>query len=92
MRVLFLSSAPSAVARGMAVGANYMQSQSSMASRRTGFLLAMQDRVQQANMTDYEIKSINKQILTKLIRIDMATRDISNQQQIIDNSNEVMDF
>jgi hypothetical protein len=43
-------------------------------------------------MAGYEIKSIDKQILTQLIRIDMATRDISNQQQIIDNSNEVMDF
>lgn len=92
MRVSFLGNEPSAVARGMAVGANYVQSQSSMASTRTGFLLAMQDRLQQANMAGYEIKSIDKQILTQLIRIDMATRDISNQQQIIDNSNEVMDF
>lgn len=92
MRVSFLGNEPSAVARGMAVGANYVQSQSSMASTGTGFLLAMQDRVQQANMAGYEIKSIDKQVLSQLIRIDMATRDISNQQLIIDSSNKVMDF
>jgi hypothetical protein len=88
----FLGNSSAAVARGLSIGVNYMQSQSSMAARRTGFLRSMQDRVMQANNAGYEIKSIDKQILTQMIRIDMATRDISNQQSIIDNSNAVMDF
>ena len=43
----------------------------------------MQDRVQQANTAGYEIKNIDKQILTQQIRINIANQEINNQQKQI---------
>jgi Tc toxin complex TcA C-terminal TcB-binding domain len=69
-----------------------MQHESARASRKAGYLRQLQDRVQQANNAGYEIKSIDKQILTQQIRISIANQEIINQQQQIDNSLEVEDF
>ncbi len=66
--------------------------QSSKASKKSGFLRALQDRVQQANAAGLEIKQIDKQILSQQIRIDMANQEIINQQKLIDHSQEVEDF
>ena len=52
----------------------------------------MQDRVQQANSAGYEIKNIDKQILAQQIRINIANKEITNQQQQIDNAREVEEF
>jgi hypothetical protein len=65
---------------------------SSLASRRNGLLHAMQDRIQMANSAGYEIKSIDAQIVAQRIRIDVASKEIANQQQANDNSREVQDF
>src|SRR5439155_495952 len=51
-----------------------------------------QDRVQQANVAGYEVKNIDKQVLTQQIRINMAQQEITNQQKQIDNASEVEDF
>ena len=57
-----------------------------------GYKRAVEERKFQANAAGYEIKQIDKQILAQQIRIDMANREISNQQQQIDNSREVEEF
>jgi hypothetical protein len=66
--------------------------QSGRASRKGGFLRQLQDRVQQANVAGYEIKNIDKQILTQQIRINISSQEITNQQKQIDNAQEVEEF
>jgi peptidoglycan hydrolase-like protein with peptidoglycan-binding domain len=70
----------------------YLQHESSRASRKAGFLRQLQDRVQQANTAGYEIKNIDKQMLTQQIRISIANQEITNQQKNIDHSQEVEEF
>jgi len=66
--------------------------QSSQATRKAGFLRQLQDRVQQANSAGYEIKNIDKQILTQQIRVSITQQEIANQQKQIDNAQEVEEF
>ncbi|MEH2358568.1 neuraminidase-like domain-containing protein [Nostoc sp.] len=87
-----LANATSAVARGLRIYSDNLSYQSSNASRKGGFLRQLQDRVQQANVAGYEIKNIDKQILTQQIRINIANQEITNQQKNIDNSQEVEEF
>ena len=82
-----------AVARWMQiVCTNRTFLQSTNAGRKAGFLRQLQDRVLQANIAGYEIKNIDKQILTQNIRINIANQEITNQQKQIDNAQEVEDF
>lgn len=81
-----------AVTQGIQIAANHLQHQSASASRKGGFLRQLQDRVQQANVAGYEIKNIDKQILTQQIRINIAQQEITNQQKQIDNAQEVEEF
>jgi hypothetical protein len=69
-----------------------MQHESSRAARKAGYLRQLQDRVQQANNAGFEIKNIDRQILTQQIRIGIANQEIINQQQQIDNALEIEDF
>lgn len=81
-----------AVSKGLQISATYLSHQSSSAAKKGGFLRAMQDRVMQANSAGYEIKQIDKQILSQQIRIGIANLEITNQQKQIDNANEIEDF
>ncbi len=85
-------SAVQAIARGLQIHAGYLTFQSSRASRKAGFLRQLQDRVQQANVAGYEVKNIDKQMLTQQIRINIAQQEITNQQKQIDNAQEVEEF
>jgi hypothetical protein len=87
-----LGSAASAVARGMQTYSNHLSFQSSSAGKKGGFLRQLQERVFQANLAGYEIKQIDKQILSQKIRIDIANQEITNQQQLIDNASEIEEF
>jgi hypothetical protein len=87
-----LGNAAQAVARGLQVYGSDLSFQSSNAGRKAGFLRQLQDRVQQANAAGYEIKNIDKQILTQQIRISLASQEIANQQKQIDHAQEVEDF
>ncbi|MDJ0713811.1 MAG: neuraminidase-like domain-containing protein [Prochloraceae cyanobacterium] len=87
-----LGNAAQAVARGLQTYSNDLSYQSTNASRKGGFLRQLQDRVQQANIAGYEIKNIDKQILTQEIRINIAQQEITNQQKQIDNAQEVEEF
>jgi hypothetical protein len=87
-----LGNAAQSVARYMQIDASDQSSQSSQASRKAGFLRQLQDRVLQANIAGFEIKNIDKQILTQNIRINIANQEITNQQKQIDNTKEVEDF
>ena len=84
--------AAQAVARGMQAYSNHLIYQSTSAGRKGGFLRQLQDRVQQANVAGYDIKSIDKQMLTQQIRINIAQHEITNQQKQIDNAQEVEEF
>ncbi len=87
-----LGNATQAIAGYMQIEASDLSYQSSNASRKGGFLRQLQDRVQQANIAGYEIKNIDKQILTQEIRINIAQQEITNQQKQIDNAQEVEEF
>ena len=87
-----LGSAMQAVARANQVVVGNRTFSSTNASRKASFLRQFQDRVQQANVAGYEIKNIDKQILTQQIRINISNQEITNQQKNIDNSQEVEEF
>jgi hypothetical protein len=87
-----LANAASAVARGLRIYSDHLSYQSSNAGRKGGFQRQLQDRIQQANIAGYEIKNIDKQILTQQIRVDIANKEITNQQKNIDHSQEVEEF
>lgn len=87
-----LANATQAVGRGLRIYSDNLTYQSSSASRKGGFLRQLQDRIQQANIAGYEIKNIDKQILTQQIRINIANQEIANQQKQIDNAHEVEEF
>ena len=88
----FLADATMAVARGLRVISDQYSHQSSMASRKASFQRALQDRILQANNAGYEIKNIDKQIVTQQVRMSIADKEIVNQQKVIDNSAEVETF
>ena len=87
-----LANATSAVARGLRIEADHLSFKSTSAARKAGFLRQLQDRVQQANVAGYEIKNIDKQILTQQIRINIANQEVTNQQKQIDHAQEVEEF
>jgi len=85
-------SAMQGIARWMQTDNNKLSFEGTNAGRKGGFLRQLQDRVQQANTAGYEIKNIDKQILTQQIRINIAQQEITNQQKQIDNAQEVEEF
>ncbi|WP_211450788.1 neuraminidase-like domain-containing protein [Collimonas antrihumi] len=87
-----MGNATQSIARGLKIHGDYLSYQSSNAGRKAGFLRQLQERVQQANVAGYEIKNIDKQILTQQIRISIAQQEITNQQKQIDNAQEVEEF
>lgn len=87
-----LSAIVQAIARKQQVLADLLSYESSNAARKGGYLRQLQDRVLQANLAGMDIKSIDKQILTQQIRIDIATKEIANQKQQIENSKEIVDY
>jgi len=87
-----LSAFTQATARMAQVIADELSYESSNAGRKAGYLRQLQDRVLQANAAGLEIKNIDKQILTQKIRIDIATKEIANQQKQADNAQAVEDF
>jgi hypothetical protein len=80
------------IARWMQTDANNISFQSTNAARKAGFLRQLQDRVQQANVAGFEIKNIDRQLLTQQIRIAIAQQEITNQQQQMDNAQEMEEF
>lgn len=85
-------SAAQAVARANQVVVGNRTFSSTNAGRKANFLRQLQDRVQQANTAGYEIKNIDKQILTQQIRINIAQQEITNQQKQSDNAQEMEEF
>lgn len=81
-----------AVAKGMQTHSSQLSFQSSSAGKKGGFLRSLQDRVMQANAAGYEIKQIDKQILTQKIRIAIANLEITNHQKQIANAQEIEEF
>jgi hypothetical protein len=87
-----LGSAAQAVARANQVVVGNRSFSSTNAGRKATFLRQLQERVQQANIAGHEIKSIDKQVLTQQIRINIALQEIANQQKQIDHAREMEDF
>jgi hypothetical protein len=87
-----LSQFVQATARIAQVVADELSYESSNAAKKAGYLRQLQDRVLQANAAGLEIKTIDQQIVTQKIRIDIATKEIANQQLQVDNAKAVEDF
>jgi hypothetical protein len=88
----YIAEVMNGVCQVMKIGADSLSYQSTNAGRKNSHLRTRQDRVHTANTQGYEIKNIDRQILTQQVRISMCDQDIKNQQQQIDNTQEVMDF
>ncbi|MFI7596721.1 neuraminidase-like domain-containing protein [Actinoplanes sp. NPDC049681] len=80
------------VARELQVHANATTFDSTNAGRKAAFQRQLQERVQLANIAGHEISNIDRQALAQDIRIDIARKEIANQQAAIDNSQAVLDF
>ncbi|MFN0139689.1 MAG: neuraminidase-like domain-containing protein [Pyrinomonadaceae bacterium] len=80
------------VSKALQISATHLSHQSARAGKKGGFLRALQDRIMQANAAGYEIKQIDKQIVSQKIRIAIANQEITNQQKQIDNANEIEEF
>ena len=80
------------VAKGLSMGVDNLNYQSSMAGTKSQYQRALQDRILQANAAGYEISSIDKQITAAQIRLDIANKDIELQQNQIDQAQEVNDY
>jgi hypothetical protein len=50
------------------------------------------ERFRQANTAGYEMKNIDKQLISQRARIDVAAQEVKNQQQMIDHAAELDDF
>lgn len=85
-------SAAQAVARSNQMIVGNRSFSSTNAGRKANFVRQLQDRVLQANVAGYEIKSIDRQVLTQQIRINIARQEIDNQQKQIDNAQEMEEF
>ncbi|MFD7815280.1 neuraminidase-like domain-containing protein [Streptomyces sp. NPDC059785] len=81
-----------AIARELQVAANGTSFESTNAGRKAALHRQLQERVQQANIAGHEITNIDKQMVAQSIRIDIASKEIANQQAAIDNSQAVLDF
>jgi hypothetical protein len=87
-----LGNAAQAVGRGLQVHASDLSFASSSSGKKGNFLRSLQDRIYQANTAGYEIKQIDKQIISQQIRMEIANLEITNQQKAIDHATEVEDF
>ncbi|KAF2809580.1 uncharacterized protein BDZ99DRAFT_520924 [Mytilinidion resinicola] len=81
-----------AYARGMRIEADGHSYNSSDSGRKATNIKQFQDRVQAANSAGYELMNINKQITTQNSRIKSASQEITNQQKMVDNAQQTLDF
>lgn len=81
-----------AVTKVMQLSAGHLSHQSASAGKKGSLQRALQERTFQANAAGFELKQIDKQITTQLIRINISSQEIVNQQKQIDNANEVEEF
>jgi hypothetical protein len=81
-----------AISKVVQLSAGHLSHQASSAAKKGGFLRALQDRVMQANAAGYEIKQIDRQILSQKIRIAIANLEISNHEKQIENTREIEEF
>ena len=87
-----LGNAAQAVASFLQIEASDLSYESTNSGRKAGYQRQLQERIQQANAAGYEIKNLDRQILTQQIRINITEQEIRNQQQQIDNAQEMEDF
>lgn len=87
-----LGNVTQAIAKWMSTDAAEHSYASSSAGKKGGFQRALQERIFQANAAGYEIKQIDKQIVSQKIRIDIANQELLNHQKQIDNSQEIEEF
>lgn len=87
-----LGNAAQAVASAMKLFADDFSYQSTNAGRKANLKRALQDRIKLANAAGFNIKQIDKQIIAQQIRLEIANKEIENQQKAIDNAREVEEF
>jgi hypothetical protein len=87
-----LGAAAQAWAKFLQLDANELTYASTSAGKKANFTRALQDRIYQASAAGFEIKQIDKQMLTQQIRIAIANQEIANQQKAIDHAAELEDF
>jgi len=87
-----MANATSAQARVVRIDADRLAHESGRAGRKAGHKRQLWERTHQANQAGYELKNIDKQILTQKIRYSIASRELQNQERQLENALEVEDF
>ncbi|KAH0559053.1 hypothetical protein GP486_004352 [Trichoglossum hirsutum] len=80
------------VAKAYQMVSDWLATQSANVNRITGFVKQTQDRIKEANLTGHEIKTIDKQIVTQQVRINVHQSDIAAQEKQTAHSQEVQEF
>ncbi|KKY18164.1 putative toxin subunit [Phaeomoniella chlamydospora] len=88
----FYGQALQATAQYLRMGADKLTYEASGAGRKASSLRGMYDRYLQANTAGYELKAIDKQILAARIRVDIAKKEIENQQKQLDQATEFEEY
>ena len=81
-----------AFARAGRIASDILTYQSVTAGRMNSLARSQQDRYSAVNTAGYEIKNIDKQIVVQKVRITMANKDISIQQQVVDDVKQTETF
>ena len=87
-----MAHATSAKARLVRVGADRLSHEAGRAGRKAGHKRQLWERTFQANQAGHEVKSIDKQILTQKIRLAIASRELHNQEKLVEGALEVEDY
>jgi len=88
----FVANATMAIARGISLAADQLQSQAATASITSALLRQLQERRQAANDAGNEIKNIDKQILAQQVRVNIANQELTLQQANLSNAKDIQDF
>jgi hypothetical protein len=87
-----VANATQAACNGLKFGAEILNHQGLSAGQKANAQRMLQDRILQANLAGYEVSLLDKQILASKIRVDIAKREIQNQEKAIEQAKEMEDF
>lgn len=87
-----LGSAAQAVAEGFRMNSSIFAYFANLAQINAGHERRKEEWIQQKELAEKELKQIDKQIFAAKIRERIAYQELTNLEQQIDNSNQVLDF
>jgi hypothetical protein len=90
---------PSNIGQAATAHARYLRSSaeehnfnSSNSGKKATYIKQFQDRALAADTAGLELLQISKQIVSQQLRVQMAAQEITNQQKVIDSTDELLEF